>query len=143
MLSATSTLFAGALMGGLLAAAVVGRTPPSDPPPLGTFSMSLAVGDLPASRAFYEAFGFAALPGEYPGYGETWVMLERDGTKIGLFQGMFEANTLTFNPPDVRALQRHLEGAGLEFVLKAEAGEGPGTAMVMDPDGNPVLLDQH
>jgi len=116
-------------------------------PTLGSFSVSLAVKDLPASREFYRTLGFQVVPGQdFEGmpYDEVWVILERDGTKLGLFQGMFDTNTLTFNPPDVRALQAHLKAAGLEFTLEADpGGTGPGTAMLMDPDGNPVLLDQH
>ena len=120
---------------------------------LGTFSISLAVKDLATSRGFYEKLGFDVVPASGAGavwdsYNDTWVMLShRSGTpeeiKIGLFQGMFDANTLTFNPGDVRALQKRLEDQGIELIMKADGDSGPGAAMLLDPDGNPILLDQH
>ena len=120
---------------------------------LGTFSMSLAVSDLQASRSFYQALGFEMVAAEGQGgvwdsYGETWAMMKHlrsDGSeiKIGLFQGMFEANTLTFNPGNVRAVQRRLRRAGIDLVMEAdEDTTGPAAIMLLDPDGNPVLLDQ-
>lgn len=137
----------GLAAGWIAGAAVAGAAPaPHLPvPELGPFSVSLTVQDLPASREFYEALGFEALPGSDAGglvYGESWLMLERAGTKIGLFQGLFDTNTLTFNPPDVRSLQAHLESRGVEFVIRAPDGDGPASAMLVDPDGNPILLDQ-
>ncbi len=115
---------------------------------LGRFSVSLAVKDLPASREFYGKLGFEVVPlahdpQAFPGYDETWVILEQDGVKIGLFQGMFEKNMLTFNPVDVRSIQARLEQQGVAFVKQAEPGDGPASAVVVDPDGNPILLDQH
>lgn len=120
---------------------------------LGPFSLSLAVEDLTASRAFYEALGFEAAPpsgedGVWESYGETWLMLfhrrgEPGEIKLGLFQGMFDANTLTFNPPDVRAVQEQVKKAGVGLVMEADGDEGPGAAMLLDPDGNPVLLEQY
>jgi len=123
------------------------------PLPLGAFSVSLAVKDLAASRAFYEKLGFEAVLGE-PDQG--WQILRSGTTTIGLFQGMFERNILTFNPgwdgdaqplddyTDVRELQRRLEAAGVEFESKAdESTTGPASFIVVDPDGNPVLVDQH
>lgn len=119
---------------------------------LGAFSVSLAVKDLAASRAFYEKLGFAPVMGD----GARWQILRSGTTTIGLFQGMFERNTLTFNPgwdaanqplaqfTDVREVQRQLRAQGLEPVLAAdETTTGPATVLVMDPDGNPVLIDQH
>ena len=121
--------------------------------PLGAFSISLAVKDLAASRAFYEKLGFAAVMGE-PDQG--WQIMRNGSTTIGLFQGMFERNILTFNPgwdeetqaldayTDVRELQQRLAAAGIEFESKAdESTTGPASFVVVDPDGNPVLVDQH
>ncbi|MRX42190.1 VOC family protein [Agromyces kandeliae] len=120
---------------------------------LGAFSVSLAVSDLAASREFYERLRFEAFGGD-PDQG--WLMLRNGSHVIGLFQGMFERNLLTFNPgwdqaaaevdpfTDVRELQRSLRDAGVEFVSEVdEGGSGPGSFIVVDPDGNPVLVDQH
>jgi lactoylglutathione lyase len=120
---------------------------------LGAFSVSLAVKDIQASKAFYEKLGFKAFMGDAS---KNWVILKNGPHVIGLFQGMFPNNTLTFNPgwdgnaqpletfTDVRELQKQLKAQGLEFVLQAdEATTGPASVMLMDPDGNPVLLDQH
>lgn len=120
---------------------------------LGVFSISLAVKDLEASRAFYAALGFDHLGGD-PGQG--YLMLKNGDTVIGLFQGMFEGNILTFNPgwdssaqevdpfTDVRDLQRALKGAGVPFTLEAdESTTGPAHFMLTDPDGNVILVDQH
>ncbi len=120
---------------------------------LGAFSISLAVRDLEASRAFYEALGFTAFHGESA---HGWLILKNGETVIGLFQGMFEKNILTFNPgwdqranavdpfTDVRALQRQLKVAGLAFQQEAdEASSGPASFMISDPDGNTILVDQH
>jgi lactoylglutathione lyase len=120
---------------------------------LGNFSVSLAVKDLAASRAFYETLGFSAMGGEAE---QGWLILKNGTTIIGLFQGMFERNMLTFNPgwdgdaqtlgsfTDVRELQRRIKAAGV--AIEAEADEtttGPASFIVNDPDGNPVLFDQH
>ena len=120
---------------------------------LGSFSVSLAVRDLEASRAFYEHLGFAVVGGEAS---ENWLILRSGTHTIGLFQGMFERNILTFNPgwddqakpldafTDIRELQRQLKAAGVEFVTEAdESSEGPASFMAVDPDGNPILVDQH
>ncbi|MFF4388303.1 MULTISPECIES: VOC family protein [unclassified Streptomyces] len=120
---------------------------------LGAFSMSLTVRDLDASRAFYENLGFAAFGGD-PGQG--WLILKNGDVVIGLFMGMFEKNMLTFNPgwdssaralesfTDVREVQRRLKAQGVEFLTEVdESGSGPGSFLVVDPDGNPVLFDQH
>ena len=121
--------------------------------PLGAFSVSLAVKDLAASRAFYEKLGFEAVFGE-PDQG--WQIMRSGTTTIGLFQGMFERNILTFNPgwdaaaqpldeyTDVRELQRRLAAEGVAFESKADdSTTGPASFVVVDPDGNPVLVDQH
>ena len=120
---------------------------------LGAFSTSLAVKDLQASRDFYEAFGFTAFGGDAS---QGWLILKNGDAVIGLFQGMFDRNMLTFNPgwdqdcnsvpgfTDVRELQRQLKAKGI--VLTTEADEtttGPAHFMAVDPDGNPVLVDQH
>jgi catechol 2,3-dioxygenase-like lactoylglutathione lyase family enzyme len=120
---------------------------------LGAFSVSLAVKDIAVSRAFYEKFGFVALAGDVS---QNWLMLRNGNTVIGLFQGMFERNTLTFNPgwdqsasplpvfTDVRELQRRLRERGVPLAAEAdEATRGPAHLMAIDPDGNPILIDQH
>ena len=120
---------------------------------LGAFSVSLAVKDLAASRAFYERLGFRVFHGEAA---QGWLMLNNGDVVIGLFQGMFERNILTFNPgwdqaaqpvdpfTDIRDLQRKLRAAGATFDQEAdETSTGPASLIVTDPDGNPVFLDQH
>ena len=120
---------------------------------LGAFSISLAVKDLQASRTFYEAFGFKEFGGNVS---QNWLILKNGDHIIGLFQGMFEKNMLTFNPgwdsnaskldtfTDVRELQRQLKAQGIALMSEAdETTTGPASLMAIDPDGNPVLLDQH
>ena len=120
---------------------------------LGAFSISLSVKDLAASRAFYEKFGFTTMGGDAP---HGWLILKNGPIVIGLFQGMFEKNMLTFNPgwnqeagkldsfTDVRELQRQLRTAGVTFMTEAdETTSGPASFIAVDPDGNPVLVDQH
>jgi len=120
---------------------------------LGNFSISLAVKDLAASRAFYEKFGFTAFGGDAA---QNWLILKNGYAIIGLFQGMFERNMLTFNPgwdqngmpvdgfTDVRELRRQLLAQGVQLVPQAdETTQGPAYFMAIDPDGNPLLFDQH
>ena len=107
---------------------------------LGTFSLSLAVKDIASSRAFYEALGFAVFDGDEA---QQWLILRNGDAKIGLFQGMFEGNVITFNPPNVRAVQATLKGRGIALTLEAAGDSGPGHATLLDPDGNAILLDQH
>jgi len=120
---------------------------------LGAFSISLAVKDIEASRAFYEKFGFTAFGGDAS---QNWLILKNGDHVIGLFQGMFDKNMLTFNPgwdsnagtldtfTDVRDLQRQLKAQGVEFTTEAdETTTGPASFMAVDPDGNPLLVDQH
>ena len=120
---------------------------------LGAFSISLAVKDLKASKAFYEAFGFKEFGGNAS---QNWLILKNGDHIIGLFQGMFEKNMLTFNPgwdsnaskldsfTDVRELQRQLKAQGIQLMSEAdEITTGPASLIAIDPDGNPVLLDQH
>ena len=120
---------------------------------LGAFSINLAVKDLAASRAFYETLGFTGFAGQAD---KGWLIMKNGDTVIGLFQGMFPKNTLTFNPgwdqnaqplagfTDVRELQRTLKAAGVPLVATAdESTTGPAHLIIMDPDGNPILIDQH
>jgi catechol 2,3-dioxygenase-like lactoylglutathione lyase family enzyme len=120
---------------------------------LGNFSISLAVKDIDASRAFYEKFGFTVFGGNAA---QKWLILKNGDHVIGLFQGMFDRNMLTFNPgwdsnanrldvfTDVRELQRALKAQGVPLLSEAdESGSGPASFMAIDPDGNPVLVDQH
>jgi len=120
--------------------------------PLGVFSISLAVSDLPASRAFYEALGFGVVGGEA---GEGWLILRNGSSTIGLFHGHVERNTLTFNPrmdesmqarpewPGIREIQARLEAAGLDLLTRTDPdNEGAGHITLVDPDGNPILIDQ-
>jgi len=120
---------------------------------LGLFSLSLSVSDLQASKAFYELLGFKVVFGEED---QNWLILDNGDVKIGLFQGMFEKNSLTFNPgwgadatalekfDDVRDIQKRLKAAGVSFVSEADENTtGPASCILLDPDGNPVLLDQH
>ncbi len=124
---------------------------------LGNFSLSLAVKDLSTSRAFYEKLGFSVIGGDPD---QNWLILQNasgsHACTIGLFQGMFEKNTLTFNPgwndkgetlgdfTDIRDLQRQLKADGVTFASEAdETTSGPASCILIDPDGNPILLDQH
>ena len=120
---------------------------------LGAFSISLAVKDIEASRTFYEKFGFKVIGGDAS---QNWLILKNSDHTIGLFQGMFEKNTLTFNPgwdknaaqvdtfTDIRDLQRQLKAQGVKLLTEAdEATTGPASFVAVDPDGNPILVDQH
>ncbi len=120
---------------------------------LGAFSISLAVRDIAASRAFYEKLGFEQVLGDQT---QNWLILRNGETTIGLFQGMFERNMLTFNPgwnskaealeqfADVREIQRSLKANGLALTSEAdESTTGPSSLTLIDPDGNPILIDQH
>ena len=120
---------------------------------LGNFSVSLAVKDIEASKLFYEKLGFTVFGGDQS---QGWLILKNGGHNIGLFQGMFENNILTFNPgwnsdaqplgefTDVRELQRRLKGSGVDMIAEAdESTTGPASFMIADPDGNTILVDQH
>lgn len=120
---------------------------------LGNFSVSLAVKDIEASKAFYEKFGFKVFGGNAA---QKWLIMKNGDTVIGLFQGMFEKNMLTFNPgwdsnaqnlasfTDVRELQRQLKAKGVKLQTEAdEKTTGPASFMAVDPDGNQILVDQH
>jgi predicted enzyme related to lactoylglutathione lyase len=120
---------------------------------LGAFSISLTVKDIQASKNFYEKFGFNVFGGNAA---QNWLILKNGDCVIGLFQGMFEKNILTFNPgwdsnaqklaafTDVRELQRRLKAQGVVFASEAdETTSGSASFVAVDPDGNPVLVDQH
>lgn len=120
---------------------------------LGAFSISLCVKDLAASKDFYEKLGFEPFGGDET---QNWLMMKNGDHVIGLFHGMFEGNVLTFNPgwdqsggnldefTDVRELQRGLKDGGIAFASEAdESSSGPASFMVIDPDGNTILVDQH
>ena len=120
---------------------------------LGAFSISLTVKDIKASKDFYEKLGFEFFGGDIS---QNWLILKNGDHVIGLFQGMFENNMLTFNPgwdgnaqelgafTDVREIQRQLKEQGVEFIDEAEESTtGPASFIVLDPDGNPILVDQH
>ena len=120
---------------------------------LGAFSISLAVKDIEASREFYEKFGFQVFGGDAS---HNWLIMKNGDTAIGLFQGMFEKNMLTFNPgwdsnagaldkfTDIRELQRLLKEQGVELMSEAdESSAGPASFIAVDPDGNAILVGQH
>ena len=119
----------------------------------GAFSISLAVRDIAASRDFYAKLGFEEVGGDIA---QNWLILRNGDHTIGLFQGMFDRNMLTFNPgwdkhanplesfTDIRMLQRDLKAQGVALVMEAdETAAGPASFMLIDPDGNPILVDQH
>jgi lactoylglutathione lyase len=120
---------------------------------LGNFSVSLAVKDIEASKAFYEKLGFTVFAGDQT---KNWLIMKNGNHNIGLFQGMFDKNILTFNPgwsngaeqlsefTDVRELQRQLKARGVNMISEAdENSTGPASFMISDPDGNTILVDQH
>ena len=120
---------------------------------LGAFSISLTVKDIETSRKFYEKFGFEAFGGDAS---QNWLIMKNGDHTIGLFHGMFEKNILTFNPgwdnnarqltdfTDIRELQRQLKARGVELESEAdESTSGPASFIAIDPDGNPILVDQH
>jgi catechol 2,3-dioxygenase-like lactoylglutathione lyase family enzyme len=120
---------------------------------LGNFSLSLTVKDIAASRAFYEKLGFKAWGGDAA---KGWLIMQNDTSTIGLFKGVFEKNTMTFNPgwdrngkpladfEDVRDIQRQLKSKGIELKTAAdESTNGPAALIIVDPDGNPIVIDQH
>jgi len=111
---------------------------------LGKFSISLAVKDIKASAAFYEKLGFKAIDNIGCVAGK-WLILQKEETKIGLFQNIIPKNTLTFNPSDARSLYKNLEQEELKVIYSQglEQAEGPCSFMLSDPDGNPILFDQH
>ena len=120
---------------------------------LGAFSVSLSVKDIHKSKAFYEDLGFQVFGGEIT---QNWLIMKNDSCVIGLFQGMFEKNILTFNPgwsqnaenlnsfTDIRELQKQLKAKGMSMLTEAdESTDGPASFTIEDPDGNPILVDQH
>lgn len=120
---------------------------------LGCFSISLAVKDIEASRRFYENLGFSVFMGDQS---QNWLIMKNGEANIGLFQGMFENNIITFNPgwsndaqplaefTDVREIQRRLKASGVALISEADDNStGPASLMLADPDGNVILIDQH
>lgn len=120
---------------------------------LGNFSVSLSVKDIKASKQFYEALGFTVFHGDIE---QNWLILKNETSVIGLFQGMFDKNILTYNPgwdsnantldefTDIREIQKKLKAKGLNLVREVEDGtSGPASLTLLDPDGNPILIDQH
>ena len=142
------------LLSGLILVAATQPAPQTgrNPMQLGNFSVSLTVRDINASKAFYEKLGFRQIFGNPA---QHWVIMQNGTTNIGLFQGMFPRNALTFNPgwdhqgnptasfEDVRVIQHRLREAGLDTGAAIESASGPGSFSVTDPDGNPILFDQH
>ncbi|HIB47282.1 MAG TPA: VOC family protein [Flavobacteriaceae bacterium] len=120
---------------------------------LGAFSISLAVKDIHKSKAFYESLGFEKFAGDLE---KNYLIMKNGDALVGLFQGMFDKNILTFNPgwdqnanlvegfDDVRNIQKHLKNEGMTLATEAdESTSGPASCVVVDPDGNPILIDQH
>lgn len=120
---------------------------------IGGFSLSLNVSDLLRSKAFYEKLGFEVIHGEVE---QKWLIMKNEDVVIGLFEGMFDKNILTFNPgwdsngnpvdpfTDIRDLQKAWKENGVDFIDEVdEDGSGPGSFIIMDPDGNPIMIDQH
>ncbi len=148
-------IIVGLALGVLITCAATGLSEPSKGDTkmrLGNFSVSLTVKNLAASKEFYEKLGFEVKGGN----GKNWSIMQNDTSTIGLFQGMFDKNALTFNPgwdrtkatlpefDDVRDLQKMLLSKGLTLTTKAdEASTGPASFSLNDPDGNPILIDQH
>ena len=117
---------------------------------LGQFSVSLPVKNMDASLDFYQKLGFEIIDGGHKNTGfpdtetTSWRILKSGTTVVGLFQGMFEDSILTFNPTDVRSIQKKLKAAGLTFIKEAdESTEGPEHLIMTDPDGNQIMMDQH
>lgn len=153
MTSLTLVVLAFALLLVGCASTPTAKPSPTPSPRLGNFSVSLSVKDIAASRAFYEKLGFHVMGGDQA---QNWLILQNDSATIGLFQGMFPKNMLTFNPgwdrtaatltdfDDVREIQRTLKARGLTITTPAdEATSGPASLVLIDPDGNPILVDQH
>lgn len=119
---------------------------------LGVFSVSLNVKDIQTSKSFYENLGFQVFGGDIS---QNWIIMKNGSCIIGLFQGMFEKNILTFNPGwdenanklksfiDIRILQQQLKAKGIKLLTEAEKKSGPASFTLEDPDGNPILVDQH
>lgn len=154
-MNSLATVFAAGLLSGVVTTGLFQDPAPkkADPVQLGHFSVSLTVKDLKVARAFYEKLGFTEVAGDMK---QNWLVLKNGAAKIGLFQGMFPKNMLTFNPgwgdgkeelkefQDVRAIQRVLKERGIPFTLEAdEKTDGPAFFQITDPDGNPILVDQH
>jgi len=112
--------------------------------PIGKYSISLNVKDISKSKDFYQKLGFEAIEG-MGSIEQKWIMISNGETKIGLFQGMFPSNTITFNPIDGRSVHKVLKENGIQptFEIGMDNEEGPCTFSFTDPDGNPILINQH
>ncbi|MEQ9309659.1 MAG: VOC family protein [Balneolaceae bacterium] len=111
----------------------------------GIHSLSLAVKNISASKAFYEKLGFEALT-EFGSIEDKWLIMQRGEYKIGLFQDMFEENIMTFNPIDARTIYKDLKEKGIDFLMESptiQDEKGPCHFCIADPDGNQILFDQH
>lgn len=108
---------------------------------LGQFSLSLTVSDIATSKVFYENLGFVAMA-SCGSIEDKWLIMKNGDVMIGLFEGMFEENILTFNPDDVRAIEKSLTENGVEMITPVKGDEGPGHCIFKDPDGNTIMLDQ-
>ncbi len=136
----------------VISVALIGAAPQKAPTDLGNFSVSLTVKDLEASRAFYRKLGFVQVLGDAS---KGWVIMKNGSANIGLFHGMFERNILTFNPgwdhngkpvknaSDIRSIQAHLRAEGIDVGKEIGGSKGPAGFTISDPDGNPILIDQH
>lgn len=118
---------------------------PTNKPNLGSFSISLAVKDIKASKAFYEKLGFEKLLKDGGNVDQNWVIMTNGKSNIGLFQGLFPANTITFNPRDARSIYKDITQHGIKetYSMGLDKEEGPCSFSILDPDGNPILVDQH
>jgi catechol 2,3-dioxygenase-like lactoylglutathione lyase family enzyme len=108
----------------------------------GQFSVSLTVKDIAKSKAFYETLGFKTHP-QCGSIADKWLILQKDTTVIGLFEGMFESNILTFNPTDVRTIEKHLKDNDIKIDTPTQGDSGPTHCVLKDPDGNSIMFDQH
>ena len=135
----TLALFLFALM-----AFMPGKQDNSNSVSMGKYSISLNVKDISKSRDFYQKLGFKPVEG-MGSVEQKWMIVSNGATKIGLFQGMFPTNTITFNPTDGRSIYKELKEKGIEptFENGMDKKDGPCTFSITDPDGNPILIDQH
>ena len=108
---------------------------------LGQFSVSLTVKDITKSKVFYEMLGFIAKP-ECGSIADKWLVMQKGSTVIGIFEGMFDANILTFNPTDVRAIEKHLMDNNITIDTPTQGDSGPTHCVLQDPDGNTIMFDQ-
>jgi len=142
-----TTIKKSLLLSALLLVAIVAFSFRSENPvdaEIQAFSISLSVKDIAASKAFYEKLGFTPLEGA-GGVDQKWMIMTQGKARIGLFQGMFPQNTITLNPDDARAMFKDAKAAEMPVVYQTgmDKASGPASFMINDPDGNPILIDQH